>query len=50
MSETKIVTIGIDLGKNTFHIIGFNAGGTIVLRQKKSRLQLQRSLANVGPA
>jgi transposase len=48
MSQTKIVTIGIDLGKNTFHIIGLDAGGTIVLRQKKSRLQLQRSLANVA--
>ncbi|MFC1456219.1 hypothetical protein ACETIH_05685 [Microvirga arabica] len=26
-----IATIGIDLGKNTFHLIGMDARGTIVL-------------------
>lgn len=49
MSHAKIVTIGIDLGKNTFHIIGLDAAGAIVLRTKQSRLQLARSLVNVPP-
>ena len=26
-------TIGIDIGKNTFHLIGFDEEGAIVLRQ-----------------
>ena len=37
MSKTTIATIGIDLGKNSFHVIGFDRRGTVVLRQKRSR-------------
>src|SRR5258708_5139789 len=32
-----ISTLGIDLSKTTFHAIGFNTGGEIVLRRKFSR-------------
>jgi transposase len=42
-----ITTIGIDLGKNTFHLIGMDARGRIVLRRKVSRGQLQSCLANL---
>jgi len=49
MSHTKLVTIGIDLGKNTFHVVGLDAAGAIVLRKKRSRNQLEQSLANVTP-
>ncbi|WFU39949.1 IS110 family transposase [Bradyrhizobium sp. CB82] len=49
MSHTNIVTIGIDLGKNTFHVVGFDATGAIILRKKRSRNQLEQSLANVPP-
>src|SRR5229473_3837025 len=42
-----ITTIGIDLGKNTFHLIGFDQRGAIILHQKVSRGQLERHLANV---
>ena len=42
-----IETIGIDLGKNTFHLIGMDARGRIVLRRKIARGQLQSCLANV---
>jgi transposase len=42
-----IATIGIDLGKNTFHLIGMDARGKIVLRRKIARGQLQSCLANV---
>src|SRR5215471_11080351 len=41
--------IGIDIGKNSFHIIGQDQHGAIVLRQKWSRGQLEARLANVPP-
>ena len=41
-----IATIGIDLGKNTFHLIGMDARGRIVLRRKVARGQLLQCLAN----
>ena len=45
--EGTITTVGIDLGKNTFHLIGMDARGRIVLRRKVSRGQLLPCLANV---
>src|SRR5262245_19324532 len=42
-----IATIGIDLGKNTFHLIGLDGRGAIALQFKVSRAQLERRLANV---
>jgi transposase len=42
-----IATIGIDIGKNTFHLVGFDQRGAIVLQLKTSRAQLERRLANV---
>lgn len=42
-----IATIGIDLGKTTFHLIGMDARGRIVLRRKITRGQLLPCLANV---
>ena len=29
-----VATLGIDIGKNTFHLVGFDRKGAIVLRQK----------------
>jgi transposase len=46
INET-ITTIGIDLGKNVFHIVGMNARGAIVVRERLSRAKLPRRLANV---
>ena len=40
-------TIGIDIGKNTFHLIGLDKMGAIVLRQKLSRNQVNIRLANM---
>ena len=40
-------TIGIDLGKNTFHLVGLDQRENIVLRLKTSRNQLERRLMNV---
>src|SRR5215475_11865596 len=42
-----IATIGIDLGKNTLHVIGLDGRGAIALQFKVSRAQLERRLANV---
>jgi transposase len=42
-----ITTIGIDLGNNTFHLVGLDKRGAIVLQQKVSRSQLGRRLANI---
>ena len=44
--DTSPAAIGIDIGKNSFHIVGQNQRGTIVLRQKWSRGQVEARLAN----
>jgi hypothetical protein len=38
-APTTIATIGIDLGKNTFHLVGLDTRGAIVLQLKLSRGQ-----------
>ena len=47
--NSAIAVIGIDIGKNSFHIVGQNQRGAIVLRQKWSRGQVQARLANLPP-
>ena len=50
MSEkpnSAIAVIGIDIGKNSFHMVGLDDRGAIVLRQKWSRGQVEARLANV---
>jgi len=42
-----VSTLGIDIGKNRFHLIGLDAEGTIDLRQKLSRRQVEQRLANM---
>src|SRR6187397_3712434 len=52
MSEkpnNAIAVIGIDIGKNSFHVIGLDERGAIVLRQKWSRSQVGERLANMPP-
>src|SRR5256886_4791270 len=46
-SSAAVATIGIDLGKNTFHLVGLDQRGAIVLQLKCSRAQLERRLANI---
>ena len=41
--------IGIDIGKNSFHVVGLDSRGAIVLRQKWSRGQIEARLANMPP-
>ncbi len=35
-----LATIGVDIGKDVFHIVGFDGDGKIVLRRKIRRLSL----------
>jgi hypothetical protein len=37
--NSAVVVIGIDIGKNSFHIVGLDDRGAIVLRQRWSRSQ-----------
>jgi transposase len=48
-STNVIATIGIDIGKNTFHVIGLDDKGAIILRHKLSRGQVYARLANNPP-
>jgi transposase len=43
----EIRTIGIDLGKTVFHLVGLNARGEVVVRKKCSRTQLLRFTSNL---
>ena len=47
--ESTIAVIGIDIGKNSFHIVGHDKRGAIVLRQKWSRGQVEARFANIPP-
>ena len=44
-----VATIGIDIGKNTLHMIGLDSRGAIVLREKVSRGRISSRLANLPP-
>jgi len=43
----ELDTIGIDLGKTTFHVVGLSAAGEVVVRRKFSRTQLLWFTANL---
>ena len=46
-SNPTVATMGIDIGKNSFHVVGLDQRGAIVLRQKWSRRQIEARLANI---
>lgn len=46
-SKSEIIalsSIGIDIGKDVFHIVGFDPNGNIVIRRKIKRLSLEKNL------
>jgi transposase len=45
--NSKIDVIGIDIGKNWFHVVGQDRRGALVLRQKWSRGQVEARFANL---
>ena len=40
-AQSAIAVIGIDIGKNSFHVVGLDGRGAIVLRQKWPRGQVE---------
>jgi hypothetical protein len=42
-----LFTVGIDLGKTTFHLVGMSHRGDVVVRKQYSRIQLLRFTANL---
>jgi len=41
-TDLKLVSVGIDIGKDVFHVVAFDLGGTLVLRRKIKRLALEK--------
>jgi transposase len=48
-AQTAIAVVGIDIGKNSFHIVGLDDRGAIVLRPKWSRNQIEARFSNMLP-
>jgi transposase len=48
-AQNAIAVVGIDIGKNSFHIVALDDRGAIVLRQKWSRGQVEARFANMPP-
>ena len=46
-SSMELFTMGIDLGKTTFHLVGMSQRGEVVLRKRFSRAQLLQFTANL---
>jgi hypothetical protein len=46
-SITALSSIGIDIGKDVFHVVGFDPSGAIVLRRKIRRLSLVKEFAKL---
>ena len=49
MHNDRIATIGMDLGKRSFHLIGMDARGKVIMRQQLSRGRFERHMANLQP-
>jgi transposase len=47
--NARTAVVGIDIGKNSFHVVGQDTRGPIVLRQKWSRGQVETRLGNLPP-
>jgi transposase len=43
----EIAVVGIDIGKNSFHVVGLDRRGAVVLRQRWSRSQVAARFANM---
>ena len=47
LSHSAIAVVGIDIGKNSFHVVALDQRGAIVLRQKWSRGQVEARFADM---
>jgi transposase len=48
--KQSIAFVDIDIGKNSFHVVGLDESGAIVLRQKWSRSLVEARFANMAPS
>ena len=48
-STATVATMGIDIGKNSFHVVGLDEHGAIVLRQKWSRARSKHGSPQMSP-
>jgi transposase len=48
-NDFTLASVGIDIGKDVFHLVGFYTGGKIVLRRKIRRLALVSELEKLPP-
>ena len=46
---THITTIGLDLAKNVFHLVGCNSHGKVIIKKRLRRVQLTRFIVNLSP-
>ena len=44
-----VTAIGVDIGKDVFHVVGFSADGKIALRRKIKRLALAEIFKKLPP-
>lgn len=49
-SQKEFLSIGIDIGKDVFHLVGFDPDGKIVLRKKIKRLALGQVFEKLPPS
>ena len=45
----RLASVGVDIGKNVFHIVGFDPEGRVVLRRKIKRLTLTAAFKKLPP-
>src|SRR6201987_1733776 len=49
MTTTPLASIGIDIGKEVFHVVGFGTDGKIAFRRKIKRLALIETFSRLPP-
>src|ERR1700758_5341051 len=50
MTITSLASIGIDIGKEVFHVVGFDANGKIAFRRQIKRLALVETFKRLPPS
>jgi transposase len=45
----QVVTLGLDIGKRVFHVVGLDEHSHVVLREKLTREQLRRFIVTHPP-
>jgi Transposase len=48
-AQNAIAVVGVDIGKNSFHVVALDDRGAMLLRQKWSRNQVEARFANMPP-